>query len=140
MQLTEIVGCEHKILGVIGSLQFKLASFDNFNIMREIELESLGKDTEPSMLCSSFHLGTDEFVSEIEVNYAEKQIGRLTATLNTGRKQTWGSDWGSGYYPLTERWNFSSMYTLAGLYGSSGTQTIKYIGFIIYKFNECGQL
>ena len=72
MRLTEIYGCEHKILGVIGSLQFKLASFDDFEIVQEIELESLGNDTEPSMRCSPFQLGIDEFVSEIEVNYAEK--------------------------------------------------------------------
>ena len=88
------------------------------------------------MVCTSFTLEKDDTVSDIDVNYGNAYIGTLTATLKSGRKMTWGRR----YYPLTERWNFTSAYTLAGVYGCTSGQTLKYIGFIVYKFNECGQL
>ena len=72
MRLARIVGCEHRILGVIGSIQFKLASFDGVDIVEEMELEVLGNDTDTSMQCTSFRLDSDDFVSEVEVNYADE--------------------------------------------------------------------
>ena len=136
MRLTEIVGCVNTSLDVIASLQFKLAEFDNSRKVKELELKPLGNGVDPSMICTSFILEKNDTVSDIDVNYGNAYIGTLTATVKSGRKMTWGRR----YYPLTERWSFSSTNALAGLYGSTQDQTLKYIGFIAYKFSECSQL
>ena len=56
---------------MLGSLQLKLASFDDSDELYTLKLNALGNSFDPEMQCTSLNIDLDDFVSDIVVRFSD---------------------------------------------------------------------